>query len=114
MMKNRILITLLISLAISGCQKQQAESSAEADANIKAQFEQSDNQLSAYLDKLDSSTISLEERTRILCEDYPKEYKTNYMPALLQLAPQEYTEKDLLTDLDTALNFYKQKASIRC
>jgi len=53
-MKNRILITLLMSLAISGCQKQQAENSAEAAANIKAQFEQSDNQLSAYLDKLDS------------------------------------------------------------
>ncbi|WP_216934192.1 MULTISPECIES: hypothetical protein [unclassified Acinetobacter] len=113
-MKNRILITLLMSLAISGCQKQQAESSAEPDANIKAQFEQSDNQLSAYLDKLDSSTISLEERVSILCEQYPKEYKNKYMPALMQLSPEEYTEKDLLTDLDNALNFYKQKASIQC
>jgi len=113
-MKNRILITLLMSLAISGCQKQQAENSAEAAANIKAQFEQSDNQLSAYLDKLDSSTISLEERTRILCELYPKEYKNNYMPALLKLTPKEYTEKELLTDLDNALNFYKLKANIQC
>ena len=113
-MKNRILITLLMSLAISGCQKQQAESAAEADANIKVQFEQSDNQLSAYLDKLDSTTISLEERTRILCEQYPKEYKNNYMPALLKLAPKEYTEKELLTDLDNALNFYKLKANIQC
>lgn len=108
-MKNRILVTLLMSLAISGCQKQQAE----ADADIKVQFEQSDNQLSAYLDKLDSSTISLEERTRILCELYPKEYKNNYMPALLKLTPKEYTEKELLTDLDNALNFYKLKANIQ-
>ena len=113
-MINRILITLFISLTISGCQKQQADSSAEPDPVLKAQFEQSDNQLSAYLDKLDSSSISPEERTRILCEQYPKEYKTRYMPALLKLMPQEYTEKGLLTDLDNALSFYKQKANIQC
>ena len=28
--------------------------------------------------------------------------------------PQEYTEKGLLTDLDNALSFYKQKANIQC
>ncbi len=43
----------------------------------------------------------------------PKEYKNNYMPALLKLAPKEYTDKELLTDLDNALNFYKLKANIQ-
>lgn len=113
-MKKRILITVLMSVAICGCQKQQAESSAKPDSNIRAQFEQSDNQLSVYLDKLDSSTICMEERISILCNQYPEEYKNNYMPALLQLAPEEYTEKDLLRDLDNALNFYKLKANIQC
>lgn len=113
-MKNRIFIILLMSLAISGCQKQQADNVAASDPAVKTQFEQSDQRLSAYLDQLDSSTISPEQRTRILCEQYPEEYKTNYMPALLQLMPNEYTEKELLSDLDNALNFYKQKANIQC
>lgn len=113
-MKNSLLIALWMTLALTGCQKQQADISAEPDPNLKVQFEQSDNRLSAYLDQLDSSTINLEQRTHILCEAYPKEYKTNYMPALLELSPQDYTEKDLLSDLDQALNFYKQKANIQC
>lgn len=87
--------------------KQQADVSAELDPAVKAQFEQSDARLSAYLDKLDSSTISLEERTHILCEDYPKEYKTHYMPALIKLMPQEYDEQELLKDLKMRSTFIK-------
>ena len=113
-MKIPLLMTALVALTITGCQKQQADVSAEPDPAVKAQFEQSDARLSAYLDKLDSSSISLKERTDILCEDYPKEYKTHYMPALLKLMPQEYSEQELLKDLESALDFYKVKASIRC
>ena len=113
-MKISLFIIALLALAITGCQKQQADVSAEPDPAVKAQFEQSDARLSAYLDKLDSSTISLEERTHILCEDYPKEYKTYYMPALIKLMPQEYDEQALLKDLKNALDFYKVKANIQC
>src|SRR5690606_9174573 len=113
-MKLPICLSTFLVLTLTGCQKQQADVSSEPDPTIKAQFEQSDNRLSAYLDQLDSSIMSIEERTRILCKDYPKEYKTYYMPALLKLAPKEYTEPGLLKDLDNALNFYKIKANIQC
>ncbi|WP_034590194.1 hypothetical protein [Acinetobacter variabilis] len=59
-MKISLFIIALLALAITGCQKQQADVSAEPDPAVKAQFEKSDARLSAYLDKLDSSTISLE------------------------------------------------------
>lgn len=107
-------MTVLLALTSTGCQKQQAEVSSEADPVVKAQFEQSDARLSAYLDKLDSSTTTIAEITRILCQDYPKEYKSHYMPALMQLAPKEYIEQDLLADLENAVSFYKVKANIQC
>lgn len=112
-MKLEIPLTLLLALALTGCQKQQAED-AKPDANIAAQFEKSDAVIGAYLDKLDSPETPKGEKAQILCKDYPAEYKTNYMPALLQLAPKDYTEDKLATDLEIALDYYKDKFKISC
>lgn len=67
----------------------------------------------AYLDKLDSTSTSLEEKTQIVCKDYSNRYKKNYMTTLLELSP-DYTETKLLKNLDTALNYYKEKYHIKC
>lgn len=112
-MKKIILTTLLLSLAITGCQKQQAEDT-KANDSVTAQFEKSDAIIGSYLDKLDNQEASIEDKKQILCKDYPSEYKANYMPALLALSPNEYTETKLLADLESALNYYKNKFSIKC
>lgn len=112
-MKKITLATLLLTLLFTGCQKQQAED-AKTDPAITAQFEKSDAVIGAYLDKLESLETSKKEKTQILCKDYPAEYKTKYMPALLVLSPGEYTEANLLADLKSVLDYYKNKSAIKC
>lgn len=112
-MKKIMLIPLLLTLFFTGCQKQQAED-AKTDPAIAAQFEKSDAVIGAYLDKLESLETPKEEKTQILCKDYPAEYKTKYIPALLVLSPAEYTEANLLADLKSALDSYKNKFAIKC
>ena len=78
------------------------------------QFEQSDAQISQYLDVLDAQSTSIKEKTQVLCHDYPHEYKTNYMPAMLKLAAQDYTQDKMLNDLKIAQDYYKEKLKIEC
>ncbi|WP_180113471.1 hypothetical protein [Acinetobacter sp. YH12073] len=115
-MKTKILTPLLLTLAITGCQKQPEDNktSKAADPVAKAQFEKSDGIINKYLDQLESPNTTIEEKTRILCKDYPDEYKTNYMPALLRLAAKDYTRSQLLKDLDIALDYYKKKDNVQC
>lgn len=112
-MKKIILTSLLITLTITGCQKQQAEDPKTNDT-ITAQFEKSDILIGNYLDKLDNPNTPKAEQIDIICKEYPTEYKTNYMPALLKLQPNAYTEAQLLKDLDIALDYYKEKLSVTC
>lgn len=115
-MKTKILTTLLLAIAITGCQKEpdQSASTGIPDPVAKAQFEKSDAIINTYLDKLDSAETLQAERIQILCKDYPTEYKTNYIPALLKLSPTEYTRAQLLKDLDIALDYYKKKDNVQC
>lgn len=113
-MKTKLTTTaLLLSLTITGCQKQQAEDPKE-NSTATAQFEKSDNRISKFLDRLDDPNTTQDTRTQILCKDYPAEYKTNYMPALIKLSPGEYTEGKLIKDLDIALDYYKKKDNVQC
>ena len=112
-MKKIILTTLLLSLAITGCQKQQAEDTKSNDS-VTTQFEKSDAVIGKYLDQLDDPNTAQDTRIQILCKDYPQEYKTNYMPALLKLSPTDYTEEKLLKDLEIALDYYKDNFKIEC
>ncbi|MBJ9984463.1 hypothetical protein IAE19_03300 [Acinetobacter sp. S40] len=111
-MKIKIILAIMITLA--GCQKPQDDQSFKDSHAVSAQFEKSDAVISSYLDKLDSPNTSREEKTQILCKDYPGEYKSNYMPALLKSENNHYTEDKLLNDLKSALDFYKAKENIRC
>ncbi|MDN5511430.1 MAG: hypothetical protein L0G64_03765 [Acinetobacter sp.] len=77
-MKTKIFTTLLLTLSITGCQKEpdQSASTGTPDPVAKAQFEKSDEIINKYLDQLESPSTNIEEKTRILCKDYPHEYKT--------------------------------------
>lgn len=115
-MKKTLFTTLLLSFVITGCNRPDEQTTSEPtkDLTITAQFEQSDDKINKFLDQLDDPNIVQNARIQILCKDYPTEYKTNYIPALLKLSPAEYTETKLLKDLDVALNYYKEKDNIHC
>ena len=115
-MKIKLLATTLFLIALTGCDKQAEPLPTEQSDNptTTAQFEQSDEKISKYLDQLDDPNTTQDARTQILCKDYPTEYKTNYMPSLMKLSPGEYTESKLIKDLDIALDYYKKKDNIQC
>jgi len=111
-MKHIALITLLLSLAFTGCQKQPSDD-IDLIGTTKA-FEKADTILNNYIEKLDSEFTTQDVRVKILCRDYPHEYKNNYMPNLLKLSPGEYSETVLLADMDLVLDHYKQTSNIQC
>ena len=114
-MKTKILTTTLFLIILTGCDKQSDPATSEPSSpTITAQFEQSDEKIGKYLDQLDDPNTTQEVRIQILCKDYPTEYKTNYMPALMKLSPSEYTEAKLLSDLESALDYYKNIFEIKC
>ena len=118
-MKTKILTTTLFLIILTGCDNQskvvEATNSEETDSSIaNAQFEKSDKRINKYLDQLDDPNTTQDARIQILCKDYPVEYKTNYMPSLLRLSPGEYTEAKLLSDLESALDYYKDSFEIKC
>ena len=115
-MKRIILTSIFLAVTLTGCNKQSDPATVDPKENstAKAQFENSDDAIGVYLDKLDSPGTSKDEQTKILCVDYPAEYKTNYMPALLKYQTNEYTEIKLLDDLNIAVNYYKEKLGISC
>lgn len=111
-MKHITFITLLLSLAFTGCQKQQA-ADVDLDA-VTTALEKSDNILGVYIEKLNSEFTTQDVRIKIICRDYPREYQKNYMPNLLKLSPGEYSETVLLADMDLVLDHYKQTSNIQC
>ncbi|MBJ9373018.1 hypothetical protein [Acinetobacter sp. TGL-Y2] len=115
-MNSKLITTLLMIFVLSACSKEPDQNmSKQSDRpTVTAQFEQSDEMISKYLDQLDDPNTTLDDKKRIVCIDYPKEYKTNYMPSLLKLNPENYTQAKLLSDLDIALSYYKEKENIEC
>lgn len=116
-MKTEIALILLFGLIMTGCQKQpeQAATAEPSDDQVvTVQFEQADQKISDFLDQLDDPDTSQERRAQIICKDYPAVYKNEYMPALLKLSPDEYTEPQLLQDMKIALDYYIQKDKVIC
>ncbi|WP_171254783.1 hypothetical protein [Acinetobacter sp. TGL-Y2] len=108
---KQVLLIGLLSLGLIACQKEQTE--PKEDLLAKQQFEQADQKIGVYLDILDNQNTSKQQSTKIICEDYPRTYKADYLPKLIKLSP-EYTEQKLLKHLDEALDYYKNKLDIEC
>ena len=115
-MKIKIITTALILTTLTGCDKQpeQAAASEPHNAAVTAKFEQSDKKIGKFLEQLENTETSQEVRVQILCKDFPAEYKSEYMSALLQLEPKQYTQSKLLAELKSALDYYKNKFEIKC
>ena len=110
-MKIKILITTLVFGPLTGCNKQPKPPKNPA---ITAQLEQSHKKIDKYLNKLYCPNTTQDARIQILCRDYPVEYKTKYMPALLKSSPDKYTEAKLLANLEATLDYYKNIFDVTC
>ena len=51
-----------------------------------------------YLDILEDEKKARRRKTRILSKDYTEPYKTLYMPTLLKLSPNGYTQEYFKAD----------------
>ncbi|MEQ1143608.1 hypothetical protein [Acinetobacter soli] len=143
MMKRHSLALLLLSLSLTACDRspEQPEPKTSADhvssavhsasapmrsseavqaqkapkaINYQAQFEQSDKQISHFMDLLDNPNTSQTQRVQILCVDWPNVYKSEYIPALVHLKPNQFNETKLLAELRTATDYYKEGSGIVC
>ncbi|XZU98180.1 hypothetical protein ACT4YK_06360 [Acinetobacter baumannii] len=74
----------------------------------------SKHEIDKMLDALNNHDVPINEKRKILCKTYPDVYKNHYMPALLKLSPDQYTEEILLRDFEAVIKFYKQAWSIKC
>ncbi|WP_347454643.1 hypothetical protein [Acinetobacter thermotolerans] len=117
MMKKFTFSLLLISFALTGCQKQPEQAAAsmsnEKNSVDVIQFEQADQKISSFLDQLDNPATPLEVRKQIICKDYTEVYFKEYVPAFMKIAP-ENTKQQLEQDLKLALDFYKKRDNVVC
>lgn len=114
-MKIKILTIAIFLVTLTGCDKPPKPTITESSSpTITAQFEQSDERIGNFLNRLEDPNTSQDARIQILCKDYPTEYKENYMPALLKLSPKIYTKTELQSDLNYVLNSYKADFNIKC
>lgn len=106
-MKKLLLICL--TTMIIGCEKQPEIQ----NENASEKFDAADQKISGFLDLLDNPNADKEAQKKVLCEDYPKVYEKEYMPALMKLSTQDTKEK-LLNDLKITTDYYSQKLAITC
>ena len=110
-MKVNLLHVLLISFSVCTYQRSQHEDKVKP---IITSIEQSENTLAGYINQLESDIISVETKKIILCEDYPREFETNFLSNMLKLESSEYTKESLLKDLNLNLSYYKHLKNIQC
>ncbi|MEN8346197.1 hypothetical protein ABFP03_14205 [Acinetobacter baumannii] len=104
---------LTISLAVLvSCSKQ--DKINPLPPSVEEQFMQSSQQINKMLDALESPEVALNVKREILCKTYPEVYKKQYMPALLKLSPNVYTQETLLRDYEAVANFYKKVFTVNC
>lgn len=103
------LILIFLTTMIIGCENQPEIQ----NENASEKFDAADQKISAFLDLLDNPDADKEAQKKALCEDYPKVYEKEYMPALMKLSTQDTKEK-LLNDLKITTDYYSQKLGIKC
>lgn len=111
-MKTKIILLTILTTVFAGCDKQPEQKPTKSE--IQSQYDVADQKIEKFLDVLDDPNADKEQQTKILCEDYPKVYELDYMPALLNISPQDYTKEKLLSDFKVASEYYKEKLGIKC
>ncbi|HEO1779083.1 hypothetical protein [Acinetobacter baumannii] len=82
--------------------------------SVEEEYLTSKHEIDKMLDALNNHDVPIDKKRKILCKIYPEVYKNHYMPALLKLSPDTYTEETLLRDFEAVISFYKKAWSIHC
>lgn len=109
-MKNLVLTT--IAIALSGCTE--SIETKVPDNTYKEQFEIADQRIAKMLETLDRSDVPMDQKREILCTEYPEVYKKQYVPALLKVSLDEYSEQVLLKDFENVSEAYKKALIVNC
>ncbi|WP_335951291.1 hypothetical protein [Acinetobacter beijerinckii] len=111
-MKTKILLLTILTTVFVGCDKQPEQKPTKSE--IQSQYDVADQKIEKFLDVLDDPNADKEQQTTILCEDYPKVYESDYMPALLKLTTGGYSQEGLLKEFKIVRDYYSKKLDIRC
>jgi hypothetical protein len=119
--------TFLLSMAIfisfaAGCEKKPFKEASEPpsienivhDTHIADAFQQADDKITTLTDQIENPELSESQRHQVLCQDFPKTYKNEYIPALLALNSQDTNQAQLLAEMQFTLNYYQQQFNIKC
>lgn len=112
-MRNSILSSyLLMCLTFIGCTKQ--IENKPLPPSVEEEYLTSKQEIDKMLDALNNREVPLEKKREILCKTYPEVYKNQYMPALLKITSDQYSEETLLRDFEAVISFYEKAFVINC
>ncbi|MGB5885600.1 MAG: hypothetical protein WBG77_02510 [Acinetobacter venetianus] len=97
-MKIKVISLIVFTTMLVGCQKQPEQ----VHESVKVQFEEADQKISDFLDLLDDPDADKDKQKEVLCVEYPKVYKQEYMPTILKLT-LDVTKENLLKDFNLLL-----------
>lgn len=110
-MKIKIFIIIIYVTILAACHKQPE---TKAVSKFTAQVAEADKKIGLYFDVLDNPKTARVQQINVLCKQYPKVFENEYMPALIALEPDNYSEKGLLKDFKIVVQYYSRKLDIQC
>ncbi|MCH7385686.1 hypothetical protein MMO39_00020 [Acinetobacter modestus] len=110
-MKKVLLI--FIAIGVAGCQQ-----SSFGELVARNHLKEANNKIEAFLRILNNHKAEKDDQENILCLQYPKIYKYEYLPAILRLTKLKKlnakNKEQLLDDLKETMDSYSKKLEIVC
>jgi hypothetical protein len=100
----------LLTLSILGCDK--PEQISPEREQLLEEYKEVDLKITSYLGTLAAPTTPIEERKKVICEEFPITYKQEYLPIYLKLT--DPTDVDTSSDLLKTIESYKARYNIQC
>lgn len=114
-MKKTIVLGLAIFISFAaGCEKNEAAPNSTESQALADHFQQADDKITALIDEVENPDLAPEQRQHALCQDFPKVYQNEYIPALLALNSKDTSQAQLLDEMRFSLNYYQQQLNISC
>lgn len=100
----------LLTLSMFGCEK--PEQISPEREKLLEKYQEIDLKMTMYLATLAAPSTPLEERKKVICEEFPVTYKQEYLPIYLKLT--EPTDIDKSSDIIKTIESYKARYNIQC
>ncbi|MFW1955845.1 hypothetical protein ACG91D_09695 [Acinetobacter guillouiae] len=99
----------LLTLSIFGCDN--SEQISPEREHLIEKFQEVDLKMTMYLATLAGPSTPLEERKKVICEEFLVTYKQEYLPIYLKLT--EPTDIDKSSDILKTIESYKARYNIQ-